>query len=519
MPRLRRYWSIICMLLCMTGATLLFAGCGGGGSTPLLPVFPFFTPQAPTPTTPPPPTTPAPAITGITRVSLDPANNQFANDAIGTSVTADGTTVVFVADDVSATPSPEFSSKGSADQRRVYVRNVTAGTTTELPPPASGNWGLDGLQRLLSARITPDGHWVVVSLNPVFIVNALGQVTMDNSLQAPTVDGVQNFDLSFLFQNDNPPAVWLYDLSASPVAAPTLVSLDDFNNPFFVAYDASISNDGRFVCFQAFTPPQFGVRSDNPLWYVTPQVYVRDLATNKTNVISKDQNGNLLPTFALAMPEIAGGGQFIAFNALVQDLNGNPVGLPQVFVRDQFSKTTTLVSTASGQPLSLFCWMPSISADGRFVAFSAIAPPSGSTASRTIPFLNQPWNVFQNDNLGTTVEAPVHAGFNAALPEESQDGRFVSYTLFQQFQQNAGAALPVTPTPAQIFVWSVAQATDQIVSVDANGNPGNADSPLSGISEDGRYVVMTSKAQLTPDDTLIFSDVYETLNPLWSLSL
>jgi hypothetical protein len=135
------------------------------------------------------------------------------------------------------------------------------------------------------------------------------------------------------------------------------------------SYGAAISEDGRFVAFTSqATDLVAGDGNDRA------DVYVRDLHEATTTRVSADRTGGDA-NGDNEDPSISRDGRFVAFASTASDLvadDGN--GLPDVFVRDVHGGGTTRVSIdGSGGDANGFSNLPSMSADGRFVAFSSQA--------------------------------------------------------------------------------------------------------------------------------------------------
>src|SRR5687767_9074037 len=132
----------------------------------------------------------------------------------------------------------------------------------------------------------------------------------------------------------------------------------------------AISADGRFVVFHAnssLAPEDTNQQTD---------VYIRDVQAGITTLVSIGFDGSAGNGTSF-IQDINGDGRFVAFvsdstNLIpndVQDFEAN------VYVRDLVTGTTELVSVGSdGTRANVgFFDRPSISADGRYVAFSTIA--------------------------------------------------------------------------------------------------------------------------------------------------
>jgi hypothetical protein len=145
------------------------------------------------------------------------------------------------------------------------------------------------------------------------------------------------------------------------------------------SYADSVSADGRFVVFDSAATNLSPDDSDG-----FTDVYVRDLQTNTTTLVSRaggvsgaKGNGNS------GAPAISADGRFVAFTSDATNLSPDDGDTTSdVYVRDLQTNTTTLVSRASGVAgaKGRLSFAPAISADGRFVAFysfTRLSPDDG----------------------------------------------------------------------------------------------------------------------------------------------
>ncbi len=182
-------------------------------------------------------------------------------------------------------------------------------------------------------------------------------------------------------------------------------------------YNPAISANGRFVAYQA---QRRGGES---------AVYVTDLRTGTRELASRGPR----PLRALRAddgvydPAISGDGRRVAFTTAASNLGaGDLRGRTQVFVRDLDTKTTTLVSRRSGARGAIaddYSADPAISRDGRHVAFSSAAGnlAAGRAGSR----------IFVRDLRTGDTTAVSHPGRFALKPSVSADGRVVAYTAIR----------------------------------------------------------------------------------------
>jgi Tol biopolymer transport system component len=151
-------------------------------------------------------------------------------------------------------------------------------------------------------------------------------------------------------------------------------------------YGLSISADGRFVAFECLDDNV--IPGDNNL---SPDVFVRDLCSQTTELISVGPMGQQANRESLN-PSISGDGRFVAFvSAATIWFRGAPGNFSGVFVRDRHSLVTLAATRLpSGGPSAGVCFDPSISADGRFVAYEGSSP-------ELVP--GQPYTAFGSDFL------------------------------------------------------------------------------------------------------------------------
>ncbi|HWC32686.1 MAG TPA: hypothetical protein VG709_06105, partial [Actinomycetota bacterium] len=98
--------------------------------------------------------------------------------------------------------------------------------------------------------------------------------------------------------------------------------------------------------------------------------YVHDWRTGTTKLVSRTSDGDRVNG---SFPSISADGRFVAFASDARKLPGND-GVSDVYVRDRRTRTTSLVSrTSRGEPANADSYLPFISADGRFVAFESDA--------------------------------------------------------------------------------------------------------------------------------------------------
>ncbi|MEG4293121.1 calcium-binding protein [Microcoleus sp. C2C3] len=382
----------------------------------------------------------------ITPVSVDSAGNLGKSDSNSPSISADGRFVAF--NSFASNIVPE-DTNGKTD---IFVRDLSTNTTTLVSLDSAGNQG-NGFSN--SPSISADGRFVAF------------ESTASNLVPGDT---------------NNVGDIFVRDLLTNTT---TRVSVDSAGNQGNKAsYPPSISANGRFVAFYSdasnLVPGDTNSNTD---------IFVRDLLTNTTTRVSVDSAGNQANRNSYN-PSISGDGRLVAFESTASNIvPGDPNNRDEIFVRDLSTNTTTRVSVDSaGNQGNGFSYSPSISADGRFVAFY-------SDASNLVPGddTNRSRDIFVRDlSTNTTTRVSVDSAGNPAnsdsyRPSISADGRFVA------FDSKSSNLVPGdTNNTDDIFVRDTLTNTTTLVSLDSAGNPGGGFNP--SISADGRFIAFDSGA-------------------------
>lgn len=265
----------------------------------------------------------------------------------------------------------------------------------------------------------------------------------------------------------------------------------------------AISADGRYIVFHAnsaLVPADTNNNTD---------VYVRDVQAGTTTLVSVALDGSAGNNTSF-IQDISGDGRFVAFvsdatNLIPNDVNDTE---PNVYVRDLVAGTTELASVGSdGTRANVgFFDIPSISANGRFIAFS--------TFTSLVPEDTQPssLDIYLRDRLNGTTELisissdETPGDGRSEAPSVSADGRFVA------FQSDSGNFVPEQDSifpDEDIFVRDRQAGTTVRVSESSAGEEGNDRSLGPAISADGQVTSFTSDASnLVPDDTNFVTDIF-----------
>jgi Tol biopolymer transport system component len=322
--------------------------------------------------------------------------------------------------------------------------------------------------------------------------------------------------------NNNKPDVFVHDRQTGTT---TRVSVglagaegDDSSS------DPSISSDGRYVAFESDATNLLGVGNDNNAFF---DVFVHDRQTGTTTRVSvySDETESIDPS---NNPSISSDGRYVAFESGGElDLTAIEIlALFDVFVHDRDTdgdglydepgavSTIRMSEDSVGNEANAASSSPSISSDGRFVAFESSATnlvPGGSNG--LIHVFVHDRDVDENgtfDEVGgiSTVQVSVDStgaegiGGDSSSCSISGDGRYVAFVsdatnLVGVGNDNNGST--------DVFVhdrdtdgdgqYDEPGAVSTVrVSVDSAGAEGNNNSNFPSISSDGRYVAFESDA-------------------------
>lgn len=128
------------------------------------------------------------------------------------------------------------------------------------------------------------------------------------------------------------------------------------------SFDSSLSRDGQFLVFTS-AASNIVPNDTNGV----EDIFLLDRVTNEYELISVS-SAEVQGNFASLEPVITPDGRFVVFRSFATNLDGSNSPEGNIFIRDRAAGTTGRVSVTGG----LGAFQPSISDDGRFVAYHTI---------------------------------------------------------------------------------------------------------------------------------------------------
>lgn len=255
-----------------------------------------------------------------------------------------------------------------------------------------------------------------------------------------------------------------------------------------------LSPDGRWVAHYSAATDLVDGADDN----ATTDVFLTRVADGRTLRASTSVDG-AAGSGESSYPAVSGRGRYVAYQSWADDLvAGDTNGVSDLFVLDRRSGETTMITNApDGSPADNFSDHPSISRDGRFVAFT-------SAATNLVADKTTPWNdIFVHDRetgettLISRTPAGQPAGSNSFDPSISPDGRYVVYM---------SRASDLTSDVDTNFVGDIFRHDREtgetiLISRSTGGGTAVAESHEPSISRNGKVITFYSYAwDLVADD-------------------
>jgi len=273
----------------------------------------------------------------------------------------------------------------------------------------------------------------------------------------------------------------------------------------------AVSADARYVAFASLASNLVLNDTNNAV-----DVFVRDTLAGTTLRVSVDSSG--AQAFGVSVdPEISADGRFVVFTSSAANLvSGDGNGVDDVFLRDLVSGLTTRISVSSaGLEGNLRSGLAALSDDASRVAFSSLA--SNLVANDT----NVAWDVFLHElATGQTTRISISStgtqgNADSRYPSLSADGRFVAFASF------AHNLVPGDfNNMSDVFVHDALTGQTTLESISALGVQGNDTSEFPALSDDGQTVAfMSAAANLVPGDFNDTADIFVRQRPSGQVAL
>lgn len=402
-----------------------------------------------------------------TRVSVSSAGVSADQSAASGVLADDGRYVVF------ASGATNLRDGVVTSGMHVYRHDRTNGETVLVSVAANGDPGNN------------------FSRNPS--VSANGQFVVFDSFATDLVAGDTN-GFSDVFRRDMVAGTTtlVSGPSAGVVGLPGASSLSGFSGAH------EVSDDGRYVVFTSLATNLVGGTPAG-----VQQVYWKDMDTGVVVRVSTDDAG-VAGNRASQAPAISGDGLVVAFHSASTNF-GSTLNLAQVFTRVLPAGSLTL-ETGAARDMGRRSAMPALSSDGQYLAFESEAPLHADDLD------NGTVDVFLRDRLGGTTVLASHSlnavpGAFSLRPSISGDGRWVAFDSLDELLV-AGDVGGL----ADVFLYDRDDHTVTLVSRNDAGEQANAPSGLvlggASVASDGLVLFGSTASNLVASASNGFNQLY-----------
>ena len=411
---------------------------------------------------------PGPMSPPATRLASVRSNGDLANgDSSSASVSADGRYVAFESD---ATNLVQGDMNALGD---VFVHDMVSGATVLVSVRSNG---VVGDASSGGPFISANGRYVG------FESDATNLVPGDTNGQAD---------------------VFLHDMVTGKTSRVSVRSNGVQANG--ASREPSLSTNGQYIAFTSSATNLAGADTNGQ-----GDVFVHGTATGRTIAASVNSQGVQANDYS-SEPMLSGDGQHVVFESAATNLvGGDTNAMVDVFLRDMITGKTkrASVSTAGAQANG-FSREASVSADGRYVAFTS------SATNLVGSDLNGTDDMFVRDmtsgrtRLVSVSTAGVQGDASSGEGHISAGGGFVA---FGSLASNlVGSDVNGV---SDVFVRDLVLKTTRLVSVSSTGVQGDGGSFDPSVTSDGAFVAFESSATtLVGSDTNGVADIFQRSHP------
>lgn len=271
------------------------------------------------------------------------------------------------------------------------------------------------------------------------------------------------------------------------------------------SFAVAISADGRYVVFNSYAT-DLVVGDTNDVF----DVFVRDLVSQVTQRVSVSSSGEQSDAMSLG-GVISADGHWLAFdsdatNLVAEDTNGKT----DVFLRNLGTGVTRRLSVNShGRQAGGYSYLGSITADGRFVVFESDAPDlvARDTNHRPDVFMrNVRTGVIRRVSVSSSGRESNLSSYGGSV---SADGRYVAFSSF-----GSNLVAGDTNNCSDLFVRDLKKQVTRRLTVGPGGTQIHTSTYGGSISADGRFVTFASRAvNLVPGE--VFDGTYHVFLSNW----
>lgn len=387
------------------------------------------------------------------RVSVDSAGTEGNAYTENTAISGDGRYVVFQSSATNLVPN---DTNGVDD---IFLRDRVAGTTVRVNVDSRG--------------VEANG----VSANPV--ISRDGRYIAYESAATNLVSTANNSQYQ----------IFVYDTLASTTVHVSKSSAGVQGNASSVF--PSINNDGRFVSFTSHASNLVtGDTNGRPDVFHTDVI---SNVTNRVNVTSSGRQANNTDYWESRVTSaISGDGRYVLFRSDATNLVSRDTNTAyDLFVRDTSARTTSRVSVSdTGAEANSASSMGAISADGRYVVFTSTASNlvTGDTNVSDDVFLrDRTLNKTTRISVSSSGAQTPAGALGSRSPSISDDGRYVAFTSYA-----SNLVAGDTNGRGDIFVRDRTTNTTTRESVATAGTEGDDHSHPGMISANGLVVSFVS---------------------------